>query len=321
MNLEKCKVLVTPTSFGRDNPELKQSLEAQVGEVVYNPTGKPLSAAALIELIADVDGYIAGLDEITQDVIGAAAKLKVIARYGVGVDNVDLQAAKSRGVVVTNTPGANSASVAELTVGLILALARNLVPAAIAAGQGGWPRMSGLTLEGKTVGLIGFGNIGKQVAKRLAGFGCSMIAYDVFPDDEFAAAHGVAMGTIDEVITQADFLSLHCTTVPETRGMVNAAFIEKMKPGAYLINTARGELIDETALLHGLNNGKLAGAALDALLQQPPDENHPFLNHSKVILTPHMGAHTDGATDNMGWGALKDCLAVLKEEMPAFRVI
>ena len=150
---------------------------------------------------------------------------------GVGVDNVDLQAAKSRGVVVTNTPGANSASVAELTVGLILTLARNLVPATIAAGQGGWPRMSGLTLEGKTVGLIGFGNIGKQVAKRLAGFGCSMIAYDVFPDDEFAAAHRVEMGPIDEVINQADFLSLHCTTVPETRGMVNAAFIEKMKPG------------------------------------------------------------------------------------------
>lgn len=319
--LKECKVLVTPTSFGRNDPRIKQSLEEQVGDVVYNTTGKPLKTAALLDLIAEMDGYIAGLDEINRDVIAAAKNLKVIARYGVGVDNVDLEAAMDKGIVVTNTPGANSGSVAELTVGLLLALARNIVSAASVTQTGEWPRMTGHTLEGKTVGLIGFGNIGKQVARRLSGFDCCVMAYDIAPDEMFAKEYGVILGSIDEVVRNVDFLSLHCSTMDETRGMVNQAFIAKMKTGAYLINTARGELIDESALLAGLESGKIAGAALDVLIEQPPTSNHPLLNHPKVILTPHMGAHTDGAIANMGWGALQDCLAVLRGETPNHRVL
>ena len=168
--------------------------------------------------------------------------------------------------------------------------------------------------------MIGFGNIGKQVSRRMAGFDCNLIAFDIAPDKEFAQLHHVTLGSLDEVLAQSDFLSLHCSTVPETRGMMDADFIKRMKPGAYLVNTARGELVDEQALLEGLQSGKLAGAALDARTNQPPGSDDPLLNHSKVIHTPHMGAHTDGAAANMGWGALKDCLAVLMGESPENRV-
>lgn len=321
VKLKECKVLVTPTSFGRDDPNLIKVLEEQVGKVIYNTAGKPLSAAALLEIISEFDGYIAGLDVINQEVIDSASQLKIIARYGVGVDNVDLQAAEQKGIVVTNTPGANSASVAELTVGLMLALGRNIVTASIATRNGEWPRLRGQTLEGKVVGLLGFGNIGKNVAQRVSGYDCAILAYDISPDMIFAEKYGVQFCSREEVIRKADYLSLHCSMVQETKGMVNAEFLKKMKSGAALINTARGELIDEKALLDALNSDHLMGAALDVFIKQPPGIDNPLLSHPKVIATPHMGAHTDGATVNMGWGALNNCLAVLRGEEPTNRVV
>src|SRR5512139_734802 len=208
-DLKDCRVLVTPTSYAKNDPRLKSDLESLVGEVIYNPTGKPLASAELVNLLPGVDGFIAGLDGIDRAALGAADRLKVIARYGVGVDNVDLEAAREKGIVVTITPGANSVSVAELTVGLMLSLARHIPEAAKAAGKGEWPRLSGLTLEGKTVGLLGLGAIGKQVARRLSGFDCRVLAYDPVTDAEFAARHAVSLLTLEEVLSQADFVSLH----------------------------------------------------------------------------------------------------------------
>jgi D-3-phosphoglycerate dehydrogenase len=320
-DLKEYRVLVTPTSFGKDDPALRTQLGAEVGEVVYNTTGRPLSSSELLELIADQDGYIAGLDPIDRNVIEAAQRLRVISRYGVGVDNIDLEAAREKGIVVTNTPGANAVSVAELTVGLILSLARP-IPAAVRATKAGeWPRMVGLTLEGKVVGLLGFGAIAKQVARRLSGFDCSILAYHPSYDVAAAEALGVQLRPSDELIRQVDFLSLHMPLVPETRGMVNAEFLSQLKPGAFLINTSRGELVDEAALLEALKSEHLRGAALDAFVQQPPGADNPLLALPQVIATPHMGAHTDGATNAMGWGALRDCLAVLRGEEPTYRVV
>jgi D-3-phosphoglycerate dehydrogenase len=319
--LKDCRVLVTPTSFGHDDPQLRAVLEDEVGEVVYNISGKPLKSAELQVLIAGMDGYIAGLDAIDRDVIQAADRLQVIARYGVGVDAVDLQAARQRGIVVTNTPGANSASVAELTVGLMIALGRNLVSAARATQAGGWPRLSGASLAGKVVGLVGFGSIGRLVARYLGGFECSLLAYDPFPDEAQAASLGVRLLPLEEVVRRADVLSLHCPYSQETRHMVDAAFLARMKAGAFLINTARGELVDETALYAALQSGRLRGAALDVFAEQPPDPANPLLALPQVIATPHMGAHSDHATNAMGWGALKGCLAVLRGEEPEFRVV
>ncbi|MGZ9164285.1 MAG: NAD(P)-dependent oxidoreductase, partial [Anaerolineales bacterium] len=159
MNLKECRLLVTPTSYGKNDARLKTELEAQVGEVLYNPTGKPLTSAEVAQLLPGIDGYIAGLDGIDAAALKMADQLKVIARYGVGVDNVDLAAAREKGIIVTNTPGANSVSVAELALGLILALARQIPEAVEAVHQGKWPRYSGISLEGKTIGILGLGAI------------------------------------------------------------------------------------------------------------------------------------------------------------------
>ena len=320
MNLKECRLLVTPTSYGKNDPRLKSELEDLVCEVIYNPTGKPLSSEELAALLPGVDGYIAGLDVIDRAALQTADRLKVISRYGVGVDNVDIPAAREKGIVVTNTPGANSVSVAELALGLILALARQIPVAAEAVHQGKWPRLSGVSLEGKTIGILGMGAIGKQLDRRLAGFDCRILAYDPCADADFAKSNQVELTTMDGVITQADFVSLHLPLLPETRGLVNAEFLSRMKKGSFLVNTSRGEAIDEDALLEALQSGHIRGAGLDDFIVEPPDPNSPLLSLPQVIVTPHLGAQTDGATSNMGWFAMRDCLSVLRGEKPVYRI-
>lgn len=320
-DLQSCRVLVTPRSFGRHDPQLKAELEATVGEVIYNPFGRSLISSEVQELLPGCDGYIAGVDTIDRAALEAADQLRVIARYGVGVDRVDLEAAREKGIVVTNTPGANSTSVAELAVGLMLSLARMIPLANQETRAGKPPRIQGVSLEGKVVGLLGLGAIGKRVARRLQGFECTVLAYDPAVDAAAAQEVGAVLCSQEEVVTKSDFLSLHVPVLPETRGMVDASFLAQMKPGAFLINTARGELIDEVALFEALKSGHLRGAALDAFVQEPPSEDNPLFSLPQVIATPHMGAHTDGATNAMGWGALRDCLAVLLGEEPIHRVV
>ncbi|WP_420645060.1 phosphoglycerate dehydrogenase [Candidatus Leptofilum sp.] len=319
--LSECHVLVTPTSYGRFNPTLKSDLETAVQRVTYNRSSKPLTSAQLQELLPEVDGYIAGLDEIDAAAIAAAPNLQVIARYGVGTNNVDLEAAKAHNVTVTNTPGANAASVAELTITLMLNLLRPIETAVTETRQGGWPRLKGLSLVGKTVGIIGLGAIGKAVAQRLAGFECRLLAFDVATDDAYAQQMGVTLCSQARLLAEADVVTLHLPVLPATEQMVNDAFLQQMKPGSYLINTSRGELVDEVVLLAALENGRLAGAALDAFQQEPPGAEHPLLALPNVIPTPHMGAHSDGATNGMGSMALADCLAVLAGKEPAYPVI
>jgi phosphoglycerate dehydrogenase-like enzyme len=244
----------------------------------------------------------------------------VISRYGVGVDKVDLQAAHEKGIVVTNTPGANSVSVAELTIGLMLALARHIPEACAATRMGEWPRVFGMTLEGKCAGLLGLGSIGKQVALRLEVFGCRLAAYDPYPDLEFAHQHGVELLGLSELLQQADFISLHLPLNETTRGRVNADFLGRMKRGAFLVNTARGELVDETAVAEAVSTGHLGGAALDVFSHEPPGKDNPLLGLPQVIVTPHTASHTDGAMQRMGWMALEDCLSVLRGDQPRYAV-
>ncbi|MBK8019975.1 MAG: phosphoglycerate dehydrogenase [Chloroflexi bacterium] len=313
-DLKTYTVLVTPTSYGKHDARLKQILADTFGSVVYNPTARPLTSVEVRDLLPGCDGFIAGLDAIDRHALEGADRLKVIARYGVGVEKVDLKAAKEKGICVTNTPSANSNSVAELTLGLLLSLA-SLIPAASAATRAGeWPRLSGVSLEGKVVGLLGLGSIGKAVARRVQAFDCKVMAYDPYASPAAAEALGVELTTLEAVVEAADFVSLHLPVTPETRGMVDGAFLSRMKRGGFLINTARGELIDETALLAALQSGHLAGAALDCFAVEPPGANNPLLQLPNVIATPHAGAHTDGAINAMGWGALENCLAVLRGE-------
>lgn len=320
MDLKACRLLVTPTSYGKNDPSLRTELVALCGEVIFNDTGKPLRAAEVARLLPGVDGYIAGVDEVTAEALAAADRLQVIARYGVGVDQVDLAAAKARGIVVTNTPGANSVSVAELTIGLLLALARHIPEASVATQGGAWPRLAGLSLRGKTVGLVGFGSIGREVAKRLAGFECRLLAYDPYANPDAARSLGAELVALPELLAAADFVSLHLPVTPETRKLADDAFLAQMKQGAYLVNTARGELIDEDALVRSLANGHLRGAALDVLTQEPPPPDHPLLAMKQVLVTPHAGAHADDAMNAMGRIAMEDCLRVLQGQEPKYRV-
>jgi D-3-phosphoglycerate dehydrogenase len=319
--LADCKVLVTATSYASQDERLRTTLEEKVGEVLYNTTGKPLSSSQLQVLLPAVDGMIAGLDEIDSTALSSAPELKIVARYGVGYNNVDMEAARLHQIIVTNTPGANAKSVAELTIALILNLLRPVIPAVQKTKEGEWPRFKGISLQGKTVGLVGCGEIGKETARKLAGFDCEILAYDVFEDKIFASKQDVHYVHLEGLLTKSDLVSLHIPGVPETAGMVNEDFLSKMKPGSYLVNTARGELIDESALVSALQSGHLRGVALDVFQQEPPEVDNPLLKMDQVIVTPHMGAHSDSATNAMGWMALGECLAVLQGQKPKYRVV
>jgi phosphoglycerate dehydrogenase-like enzyme len=321
MDLRNARILVTPTSFGSTDPKLKITVESEFREVIYNPTDRALTSEEVIHLIPGVDGYLAGLDEIDANVIRAADRLKVISRYGVGTDRVDLKAAQAMGIRVTNTPGVNAASVAELTIGLMISLARRISEIVISTKGGGWPRIAGQSLEGKTVGLLGLGAVGKQVARRLVGFDCRIAAYDPNPDLAFVHRYKIELLPMADVITRSDFLSLHVPLTSETRNLVDKGFLEQMKQGAYLVNTARGELIDEEALAEAIQIGKLSGAAMDVFTQEPPGSENPLVKLPQVLVTPHCASHTDGAMNAMGWMAMKDCMAVLRGEEPKYPVI
>jgi phosphoglycerate dehydrogenase-like enzyme len=319
--LQDCHVLVTATSFGKDDPSLRSRLEAKVGKVSYNPYNRPCSSEELQMLVHDVDGIIAGLDQIDRPVIEKANKLKVIARYGVGYDRVDLVCAREHDIIVAFTPGANAISVAELTIGLMLSLARDIPSASDVTKAGGWPRLSGIALAGKKVGILGLGAIGKAVVKRLIGFECQIYVYDINIDEMFVKENNIQVLSIDLMLPIVDFLSLHMPVTETTRGMVNSSFLARMKSGSFLVNTARGELVDEAALTDALRSGHLRGAGLDAFNPEPPEQSNPLLALKNVIVTPHTGAHSDSATKAMGEMALADCLAVLAGGQPAHPVI
>jgi D-3-phosphoglycerate dehydrogenase len=314
--LKKKRVLVTSTSFGSSDPDLIRDLENAVGEVVYNDYARPLSESELIPLIGEIDGFIAGVDDIGAEVIRAGRKLKVIARYGTGTDRVDIQAATRKGIVVTNTPGANSAAVAELTVGLMIALARNLYAVIQATRSGGWPRYTGVGFKGKTVGLVGLGFIGREVAKRLKPFGCRLLGTDPVVDPQTARSLDIELVDLFTLLSRSHFVSLHLPVTPETLGMINRETLGRMQHGAFLINTARGELVDESALKEALESGRLGGAATDVFSKEPPGKDHPLLRISNFISTPHMASRTDDAVNQMGRMAMQDCLSVLEGKRP-----
>lgn len=312
--LGACVVVVTPRSFGMHDPLLRRALEGTVGEVRYRPG--PLSADELAAELADADGLLAGLDEVSAAVFERAPRLRVVARYGAGVDRVDLDAAARHGVTVTVTPGANANAVAELTVALVLALARPLVQGRERARAGEWPALSGIELAGRTLGLLGVGRIGSLVAAKAHGLGMHVLAHDPYVE----RAPDVELVPLGELAERSDVISLHAPLTDETRGVVGDAFLARVRPSAVLVNTARGELVDEDALVRALDEGRLRGAALDVLAQEPPRTGHPLLGRDDVLVTPHIGPHTAEATTEMGRIALEELLAVLQGLPPRYPV-
>lgn len=281
----------------------------------YEITAEHFDKDVLLEKIADYDALvIRSATKATRDIIEAGTNLKVIARAGTGLDNVDLVAAKEKGIKVVNTPGANSVSVAELSIGLMLGLFRQIPRGTNGLKEGLWEKkaLKGFELYKKTVGVIGFGTIGKQVAERLLAFGCKILAYDVVKD---CGGLDVEFAELDEIYARADIITLHTPLLDATRKMINADAISKMKEGVFIIDAARGGIIDEEALCANLENGKIGGAALDVFEVEPPTDElrKKIIAFDNVICTPHIGASTFEAQVRVGEQIVENLMNAIKE--------
>jgi D-3-phosphoglycerate dehydrogenase len=304
------RVIATARSFCNSEGPHHAFLRDNGCEVDRCAAEHPLRAEALREIISGCDGAILGLDICDASVIERADRLRVISRYGAGVDQVDLEAASRRGIAVTNTPGANKIAVAELCIGVMFALARNIPQVATAARSGIWKRSAGWELFGKTLGIIGLGEIGREVAARSQALGMYILAYDPFWKGEM---NGVIKVDLLTLFQEADIVTLHCALTPETRNLVNAERIAQMRNGACVINTARGDLVDEEALYEALRAGRLAGAAADVFREDPPTHS-PLLTLDSFIATPHIGATTRESVQRMSMMAARNVVAVLRGE-------
>ena len=306
------RVLIGSRSFGTTFPEHFDALRDAGFEVLPNEHGRAYRAAELLERLPEVDVIVTGTDELTAEVIAAAPRLRAIVKHGVGLDSVDVEAARARGVTVTATTGAMHDSVADLAMALLLAVARAVVPAHLGVVAGEWRPTTGMELRDRTLGLVGLGRIGRELAVRAQAFGMDVRAHDPYPDEAWAAGHGVVLGTLDDVIAAADVVSLHAPGGPDGP-LLDAARIGRLRAGAIVINTSRGSLVDEAALARALREGRLAGAGLDVFADEPPTGS-PLLELDTVVLTPHVGGRTTDAQRRMGEQCVADCIAALDQE-------
>jgi len=283
------RVLVTSKSFGRVAPDAVEALRSHGIEVVFGSMPS-MSAAAIAAEVAGVDGLIVGNETVDGGVFAAADRLRLVHMHGTGLDAIDVATATARRVLVANAPGANRNAVAELTVALMLVAARAIDRHVEILKAGRWERSAGREVSGKTLGILGLGNIGQRIVELLSGFGMRVVACEVRPDEEWVARHGVELAdSVDDVFVQADFLVLALPLTAGTRGIVDARRLGLMKSSAYLINTARGGLVDEAALCAALHEGRIAGAAIDAFDPEPLPADSP-LRDLPITLTPHLAA-------------------------------
>lgn len=285
------KVLITARTLNEVGQTATELLRASDCELVLPPRFGPLKAAELLELLPGMDAVLASMDHFTADVLGSPAgrQLKVISRWGVGYDAIDVPAATRNGILIAYTPGLLNEAVADYAFALLFALSRRIHEGHSTMRQGQWLSAWGHDISGKTLGIIGCGRIGQAVARRARGFDLRLLGYDVAPSAE-AQTLGVKMVSLDQLLQESDYISLHCALTPESRGMIGEKQFHQMKRTAYLINTARGALVDETALLQALQSGAIAGAALDAFTVEPLPPDHPLRSAPNVLLTPHQAS-------------------------------
>lgn len=303
------KILITTSSFAKSDSSLLETFVEQELQTVLNPYGRKLTESEVCELIElhQPVGMVAGVEPLTRQVLKKAKNLKVISRCGIGMDTVDLQAAKDLGIVVTNTSDAPTIPVAELTLGMILSLLRRIHISDASIRHSDWVRPMGNLLHGKTIGLIGCGRIGSYLAWLLSSFGCIILGYDPFIDkgDKFS------MVSLERILSDADIISLHIPHNEENHHFINAERIQKMKKGSLLINAARGGLVDEDALYNALYSGHLAGAALDCFEEEPYAGKLKGLNN--VLLTAHIGSYAQEGRTMMERQAVENLLRELKK--------
>ncbi|HSO14233.1 MAG TPA: phosphoglycerate dehydrogenase [Anaerolineales bacterium] len=312
------KILIASRSFGSTSSKPWDVLKRAGCEIVQVDISNKITEQRMAELLQGIDGAIIGVVPMTTYVLEHAPSLKVVSMHGVGVDHIDLSAAAQRGVVIANCQGTNDQSVADLTIGLMIAVARDIPAVDRAVRGGGWGAHAGSELWKKTLGLVGLGRIGRGVAKRALGFEMNVLAYDPYVQAENLEA-GVSMTDLHEVLKEADFVSLHASLSGETRHMIGMPQLQIMKPSAYLINTSRGALVDERALYSALQEKQIAGAALDVYDVEPPKDS-PLLQLENIVVTPHIGAHTRESIERVGVMSAENVLWTLQGGQPHHRV-
>lgn len=305
------RVLVCARTFQELEGAHKEVLKEAGFEIIPSGLDRRLTAEELAERLPGMVAVIVGVDEVSEKALQGADILKVISMNGVGLDRIDVKAATRRGIVVTNTPGTNADSVADHALALILAQARLIPQHDRAVRSGRWTRIAGRELKSRRLGMVGLGHVGKAVALRALAFGMHVQAYDPLLDRAFCSAHGIDIIDLKGILSTSDVLSLHCPVTSSTRNLINASSITTMKRGAILINTSRGELVDETALVEALASGHLSGAGLDVFSTEPPRES-PLWKMEQVILSPHLGGNTEEAILRTAYQSAINVVAVLR---------
>lgn len=305
------KVLVSPRSLTRDGHPALSKLEDEGYELVFATPGKQPSQEELLEKLPGCIGYLAGVEPIAANVLEAAKGLRIISRNGVGVDNIDLDTCEKLGIAICRTGGANAKGVAELTIALLLSLVRGIPFADRRMKARAWERKKGIELEGRTIGLVGCGQIGKETAVRAIGLGMRACAFRRNPDRAFAPSGGFAWVSFDDLIERSEVVSIHRPANRNGEPAITADVIARMKRGVYVINTSRASLIDEDAALRALEEGRISGLATDVYHTEPPD-NYKLVDHERVIATPHLGGYTIESVDRATLSAVENIINTLK---------
>jgi len=314
------RILLTTTSY-QDIPGPHHELLESTGVEIVRERG-PLSEERMLELVGDFDAILCGDDVISRAVLEKATpRIKILSKYGIGVDKIDVKAATEMGIPLSFCPGVNHTTVAEHTFALLLALVRHLVEIANATSSGNWKRLTGNEIMGKTLGIVGLGRIGKEVAIRAKAFGMTVIAYDVYWDEAFATAHGVTRASnVAEIFAKSDVISLHTNLTPETRDMVRTETIATMKDGVIILNCSRGEVVHTADLAAALESGKVGGYGADVLDEEPPRPDHPLLKAKHCIITSHIGSRTYESVQRQAMMAAQNLLHLLRGEKPLAQV-
>ena len=305
------KVLITPRSYGKYRTAVVDEIRNAGYEPILNPYGQILTKDQLKALLPDCAGVIVGVDPLDADVLSCAPNLRAISKYGVGTDNIDMEYCKAHGIPVTITRGANSNAVADYAFTLLCCCARRVTEIDRQCHARDCHKMMGLDIYGKSIGILGLGAIGRGVAQRAAGFSMQVKAYDVFWDAAYAEAHGIAYAEPQEIFSTCDFISLHLPLTDETRNLVDDAAFSLMKPSCILVNTARGGLIDERALIRALQDHRIAAAGIDVFQEEPPADPDLY-KLDNLIMGSHCAASTVGASDTMSQMATDNLLQSLQ---------
>lgn len=314
------RILLTTTSF-QDTPGRHHELLADTGWELVTARG-PLSEAETAGLVGEIDGYICGDDVITRAVLEKARpRLKVLSKYGIGVDKIDVAACTDLGIPLLFTPGVNHTTVAEHTFLLLLALAKHLPFHVESTRAGTWKRQTGREIMGKTIGIVGLGRIGREVAGRARAFGMNVIAHDLYWDEAFAAELGVRRaGSLEELFATADVISLHTNLTDDTRNLVRRETIATMKPGVIILNCARGEIVNTADIAAALESGRVAGYGTDVLDSEPPPPDHPLLSIPNCIVTPHVGSRTLESVERQAVAAVTNLVNAMRGEKPLAQI-